>query len=89
MDQLILKQAKKLGVKVYPSKNPDKKLDVYYKGKHIASVGAKGYNDYYIYLRQYGTDVAEERRRLYKIRHEKDLDHLNGYLAWVLLWNGD
>jgi hypothetical protein len=88
IDPLSFKQAKKLGVEITPSTRKGKKIDVFLDKKKIASIGAEGYNDYYYYLRVEKT-YAEERRKLYKIRHEKDIDKLNGYLAWVLLWNGD
>ena len=89
IDPLTFKQAKKMGVEIFPSTRKGKKIDVYLDGKKIASIGALAYSDYYIHLKSYGKDVAEERRRLYKIRHEKDIDKLNGYLSWILLWNGD
>jgi hypothetical protein len=89
MNPLILKQAKKIGVKVTRASDIEKKLDVYYEGRKIASIGDSNYEDYFSYLKRDGKKVAEERRRLYKIRHAKDFDHLGGFLAWVLLWNGD
>jgi len=88
MNPLILKQAKKIGVKVTKASDIEKKLDVYYENRKIASIGDSEYDDYYSYLKRDGIQVAEEHRRRYKIRHAKDLDHLGGYLAWVLLWNG-
>jgi hypothetical protein len=88
MNPLILKQAKKIGVKVTKSSDIEKKLDVYYKDKKIASIGDSDYDDYYSYLERDGKKVAEEHRRRYRIRHAKDLDHLRGFLAWVLLWGG-
>ena len=66
------KQAKKLGLKVNPSTNKTKKIDVFKKGKKIASVGANGMNDYPTYMKLQGVKYAKTRRRLYKIRHEKD-----------------
>jgi hypothetical protein len=87
--EYTLKKAKKLGVKVKPSTNPKKKLDVFSKdGVHLASVGAAGYADYPTYLSTQGKAVAEERRRLYRIRHAKDLAVVgsNGWWANELLW---
>jgi len=89
MNPMILKQAKKIGVSVLKAEDLDKKLDVYYEGRKIATIGDSKYDDYYSYLKRDGIDVAEEHRRRYKIRHHKDLDHLRGYLAWVLLWGGN
>lgn len=82
------KQAKKFGVTVKISKNPLKKLDVFKDGKMIASIGAKGYKDYGIYLVEKGEKYANERRRLYRIRHSGEESKIgsNGYWALKLLW---
>lgn len=82
------KQAKKLGLKVKPSTNKTKKIDVYRKGIKIASVGAYGMNDYPTYMKLNGLKYAKTRRRLYKIRHNKDrkIKGTNGWLADKLLW---
>jgi hypothetical protein len=81
-------QAKKLGVIVKRSSNPNKKIDIFKGDKKVASVGAIGYNDYGTYLEKTGKNkaYADERRRLYKIRHKKDLNSKNGYWASHLLW---
>jgi len=78
-------QAKKLGVSVRPSAATGKKLDVFRGDKMIASIGALGMNDYPTYLKEQGKVVAEERRRLYKLRHAKDKG-VAGRLASALLW---
>jgi hypothetical protein len=82
------KQAKKLGLEVKPSTNKTKKIDVFKKGKKIANVGANGMNDYPTYMKNQGVKYAKTRRRLYKIRHEKDRHEkwTNGWLADKLLW---
>lgn len=82
------KQAKKMGVTVKQSHKADKKIDVYKKGKLIASVGANGMNDFPTYIRKRGLKYAKTRRRLYKMRHEKDRHEkwTNGWLADKLLW---
>ena len=82
------KQAKKLGVKVKPSTNKTKKIDIFKNGIKIASVGAYGMNDYPTYLKLKGKSYANTRRRLYKIRHNKDRKKkgTNGWLADKLLW---
>jgi hypothetical protein len=82
------KQAKKLGLKVVPSTNKTKKIDVYKKGRKIASVGAYGMNDYPTYIQKKGMKYAKTRRRLYRIRHDKDrhVKGTNGWLADKLLW---
>jgi hypothetical protein len=82
------KKAKKLGYTVKPSTNKTKKIDVYKKNKKIASVGANGMNDYPTYILKNGLKYAKTRRRLYRIRHEKDRHKRlsNGWLADKLLW---
>ena len=82
------KKAKKLGYTVKPSTNKTKKIDVYKKNKKIASVGANVMNDYPTYILKNGLKYAKTRRRLYRIRHEKDRHKRlsNGWLADKLLW---
>ena len=81
-------QARKLGVSVKHSTNPDKKIDVFKNGEKIASVRAMGYGDYPTYMRTRGKEYADERRRLYKIRHTSDRNvrGSNGFYADRLLW---
>ena len=84
-----LKKAKKIGVKVKPSTNKTKKIDVFNKqGKKIASVGANGMNDFPTFMQKNGVRYAKTRRRLYRMRHEKDrhIKWSNGWLADQLLW---
>lgn len=78
-------QAKKLNVTVKPSTNPKKKIDVFKDNTKIASIGATGYKDYPTYLQE-DKSLAEERRRLYKARHKKNIKDGNGYWANKLLW---
>lgn len=82
-------QARKLGVTVRPSKNPQKKIDVLRDGDVIASIGARGMGDYHIYRREKGEEYANERRRLYRIRHQVDQVKRGSpaYYASELLWN--
>jgi hypothetical protein len=90
------KQAKRIGVIVKPSTDPTKKIDVYKKDKKnkkgtlkkIASVGAAGMNDFPTYIQKRGLAFAKTRRRLYKMRHEKDrkTKWTRGWLADKLLW---
>ncbi len=81
-------QAKKLDVTVRPSTNKKKKIDVFKKGEKIASVGALGFSDYPTYMKQEGKQYADERRQLYKMRHEKDRNKKGtaGFYADRLLW---
>ena len=82
------KQAKQIGVTVKPSTNQEKKIDVFRKSRKIASVGANGMNDFPTYIKKRGLTFAKTRRRLYKMRHEKDrhMKWSNGWLADKLLW---
>jgi len=83
-------KAKRLGLSVKPSTNKTKKIDVYNEttGEKIASVGANGMNDYPTYIQKRGPKYAKTRRRLYRIRHEKDrqVKMSNGWLSDKLLW---
>jgi hypothetical protein len=83
-----LNKAKKLGLVIKPSKNKTKKIDVYKRDKKIGTIGARGMNDYPTYILKNGIKYAKTRRRLYRIRHEKDrhIKWSNGWLADKLLW---
>jgi hypothetical protein len=81
-------QAKRLGVTVARSTRKGKKIDVFRDGKKIASVGALGYGDFPTFRRTRGATFADNKRRLYKMRHEKDR-HVRdsaGFYADQLLW---
>ncbi len=86
--QYTLDKAKKLGLSVKQSSNKGKKIDVYKDGKKVASVGAIGYSDYPTYIKTKGLEYANERRRLYKQRHNKDRNkkNTNSWYADQLLW---
>lgn len=83
------RQAKKYGVKVKPSTNKTKKIDVFDKSGHkLASVGARGMNDFPTFAKKYGWPYAKTRRRLYQMRHKSDR-HTPGTRGWYadkLLW---
>jgi hypothetical protein len=81
------KNAERIGVTVKVSHNPNKKLDVFKNGKKVASVGGAGYGDYPTYLAK-DKALAEEKRRMYKARHEKDRKVVGsaGWYADKLLW---
>ena len=81
-------QAKKLGVTIKPSTNKGKKIDVFKDGKKLASVGALGMSDYPTYMKTKGKEYADERRRLYRIRHGKTMDKVGSpsYYAARILW---
>ena len=85
------KKAKELGVFVQPSQRSNYKIDVFNKKEeYMFSGGARGYGDYPTFLKEKGKDkqFADERRRLYKIRHSKDrkIINSNGWFADKLLW---
>jgi hypothetical protein len=83
------KKANQLGVQVFPSENPKYKIDVYNdRGLYLFSGGARGMLDYPSYIQLRGKEYADERRRLYRIRHRKELD-AEGTRGWYiarLLW---
>jgi hypothetical protein len=86
-------KAKGLGVEIKPSTNILKKIDVFKNGKKIASIGARGMNDYPTYLEKekkgyYPKGYAQKRRFLYRQRHEKDrnVKGTNGWYASEILW---
>jgi hypothetical protein len=78
------KKAKEIGVQIKPSTKKNKKIDVFRDGRLIVSVGDIRYYDYPTYLQEKGKEYADERRRLYHIRH-----HAKGLaeaMAKALLW---
>ena len=82
-------QAKKLGVKIKQSTRKGKKIDVLdWNGQYILSIGDIRYDDYTTYLKNKGKEYAEERRRLYRIRHKKNAEILGSraYYAFNILW---
>jgi hypothetical protein len=82
-------RAKELGVVVKPSTRKGKKIDVFDKeGNKLASVGALGYGDYPTFMQNEGKQFAEQKRKNYKIRHQKDRTkkYSNGWFADNLLW---
>lgn len=82
------KQAKKIGVSIKPSKRKNKKIDVFKDGKRVASIGDTRYNDYPTYIIEKGKEYADNRRRLYKIRHNKTRGKVGtpSYYADKILW---
>jgi hypothetical protein len=88
-------KAKEIGVVIRSSTRKHKKLDVFDEktGEYIASIGDDRYDDYHTYLKKEDKEIADARRKLYKLRHEKDIavqkkdgKYTPGYLAWKLLW---
>lgn len=82
-------KANELGVRIIPSKKPNKKIDVLdWNGNYICSIGQKGMKDFPTYAKQYGLEYALERRRLYNIRHSKEKDKIGSpsYYSRRILW---
>lgn len=83
------KKAKELNVIIKKSIKGQYKIDVFDKeGNYLTSIGNKNYLDYPSYLRERGKQYAENRRRLYHIRHQKDISKVGsrGWLASQILW---
>ena len=82
-------KAKKLNLIIKQSKNTNKKIDVYtINNEFLHSIGDIRYNDYPNYCIIYNKQYADERRRLYHIRHKKGINIINSkqYLSANLLW---
>jgi len=82
------RNAKRIGVKILPSNNKSKKLSVYKDGVKVADIGASGYMDYSLYRSGYSINYANERQRLYKLRHQKYrlIKGSPAYYADQILW---
>lgn len=82
------RNAKKIGVSIKPSKVKGKKLDVFLEGEKVASIGDTKYMDYQSYKEEKGLDFANNRRRLYRIRHGSDMNKVGtpSYFASKILW---
>jgi hypothetical protein len=82
------RNAKRLGVKILLSNNKSKKLSVYKHGVKVADIGDIAYWDYDHYRNAYGIAYANERQRLYKLRHQKyrQIKGTRAYYADQILW---
>jgi hypothetical protein len=76
--------ARRYGLVVVPSTRKNKKLDVYKNNQFLASIGDSRYKDRHMYLKQDGKAIADERTRLYYLRHKQDT--LKENLSKILLW---
>lgn len=89
ISQFSFKNAKKLNVTIKPSTRKNKKIDVFDKtGKKLVSIGDIRYKDYSIYIKEKGKVFADNRRRLYRIRHGRFKNNVGtaGYYAYRILW---
>ena len=80
------KKAHEIGTTIRPSTRKNKKIDVYVDDDYIISIGDSRYSDYPTYLETHGKEYANERKRLYHLRHKKDLNHFKGFMAMYILW---
>jgi hypothetical protein len=83
-------QAKRLGVKIYPSEKKNKKIDVYSHddSEYLGSIGDIRYKDYPTYLKEDGEEIARIHQYSYHRRHHKERDKIGtpGYYALNILW---
>jgi len=96
---LTKRRARELGIKIFPSDNPKKKIEIYdWNGVFITYIGDAKYGDFHTYLEMEEKGLkpkgyANERRRLYHLRHSKEPEKLGdeylgsaAYYAKELLW---
>jgi hypothetical protein len=89
--QIQIDKANKIGVKIKPSENKKKKVDVFKNGLKVGSIGAMGYKDYGTYLEELPKKEADKKRKNYLARHSKepktkDGKKTNSYFADKILW---
>tara|TARA_R110000868_G_scaffold327067_1_gene588095 strand:+ start:184 stop:528 length:345 start_codon:yes stop_codon:yes gene_type:complete len=70
------------------SDSKKKKVKAPVGSKKVASIGAINNLDYPYYMKIEGKAYADERRRLYRLRHkgEEKRKGKPGYFSWFLLW---
>lgn len=80
--------------KPYPSDKPDKKYFIITDDNKKVYFGQSGYNDYTIYYKKYGKEIAEQKKKAYIARHSKMGENwgksginTSGFWAYYLLWN--
>jgi len=78
-------------IKIVKSRLPTKKWTAFFKidGKNrVVNFGYKNFNDL---KNDYTLNKDDKRRRLYLLRHRKDLNtnkpYMAGYLSMFILWN--
>ena len=83
-----LQRAKQMKVTVQLSQQKNKKIDVFKKGVKIATIGDSRYKDFPTYIIENGIEFANNRKRLYYMRHKKNIEKINsnGFYAAKLLW---
>lgn len=79
------RQAKKYGLQVKASQKGNYKIDVFNsKGEYLFSGGDRRYYDFPHHLKERGKEYAEEKRRLYHLRHKNE--SIRGKIIGMLLW---
>ena len=75
-------------VTVRLSEQKNKKIDVFKNNVKIAGTGDLNYKDFPTYAIENGIEFANKRKKLYYIRHKKDIEKIgsNGFYAAKLLW---
>ncbi len=82
-------RAKLFNVLVKPSNKNFYKIDIFdINGKYITSIGDRRYFDFPKFIEEEGIESAMNHRRLYLLRHAKDISKIGsrGWWAGVLLW---
>ena len=83
-------QAAKLGLRVLPSDKKKYKIKIYdgATGKFLFYGGDSNYSDYPTYILSHGKTFADMRRKLYHLRHKKEINKIGsrGYIISQLLW---
>ena len=79
-------KAAELGLTIKPSTRKGKKIDVYKDDDYLVSIGSIKNFDYPTYVLEKGKAYAEKRKRLYHLRHKKDLNHFKGFITMYILW---
>ena len=89
IDPQAFKNAERIGVEIKKATQKNKKLDVFKDGIKVATIGDTRYMDYRSYIKRDGKAFADERRRLYKVRHEKNRKEKGtpSYYADKILWD--
>ena len=88
ISEYTINRAKEYDFIVKVSTRKNKKLDVYKNGVLLGSKGNLLYSDYPSYIKTHGIEFADKRKKLYHLRHKKDIAVVNslGWIAGILLW---
>jgi len=86
-------KAKELGLTIFASDNPKKKLEIYDEnGLFLYYIGDINYPDFYLYrelenLKLVPKGTANKRRELYYERHQKNIEKGGrAFVSYYLLW---